>query len=100
MLSVRVGAAAAPDDDDDDDLRGNAPSREATLRHAVLSHLQKPPPEFAKAIEGHMKLRRAKVLSQCEEWVQEAEAKGATQHRDALVALVEKIKPLLKKIGQ
>ena len=101
MLYVWRGDAAAPDLDDPDDHhhRGNAPSREATLRHAVLGHLQKPPPEFAKAIEGHMKLRRAKILSQSE-WIQEAESKGATQHREVLAALLEKIKPLLEKIGQ
>jgi hypothetical protein len=45
-----------------------------------------------------MKLRRDKILSQCSEWLHEAEAMGASVHRDNLEALLKKIKQQLEKL--
>mmetsp|Transcript_5781 Transcript_5781/g.16229 ORF Transcript_5781/g.16229 Transcript_5781/m.16229 type:complete len:994 (+) Transcript_5781:105-3086(+) len=43
--------------------------RLATLQHAILGQLQKPPKEFAEVMRAHMRLRRPKVLALCEQWL-------------------------------
>lgn len=53
--------------------------REATLRHAILDHLEKPSPVFEGVIKEHFKILKDEILQVAEQWVKEA-PKTAERH--------------------
>lgn len=70
--------------------------RVATIQHAMISHLQNPPLGFEKVVKYHFFLKKQELLTQCEQWLEEA--KPHKSHHERLLAQVNQLKIELENL--
>lgn len=70
----------------------------ATIQHAMVGHLQTPPLGFEKVVHLHFYLKKQELISQCEQWLEEA--KPHKSHYERLLVQVNLLKQELEKLKE
>lgn len=84
---------------DQNNRQYNEVIRVATLEHAVLGQLRKPPQNFEQIIQSHFYFKRAAINKVCDEWLLDAQHQNSSKgHHAKLLKVIKDVRDEFAKL--